>query len=839
MYMEDNLKKIVFSFSLLLVLNLTAIIINIPADQPSIQAGINVAVNTDTILVQPDTYFENINFIGKNITVASLFCTTQDTTYISQTIIDGDSIGSVVVFMNAENSNSILSGFTIRNGSGFYARGGGIKCINNSSPKLKNLVVTENTAGYGGGISCENNSNPILENLIVVNNHAYGAGLGGGLFCMFDSSPVIINSLISSNTALYGGGCYYESNCNSNLENVSINNNSAKYNGGGLYCVDFCSLSLLNVKIFENSADQGGGIYYRYSYPPILENVTIKENSATKGGGIYTRNSSLNFDTENRCNIFLNYAGLGNDLYDQAGTVINVVVDTFTIIQPDEYSVYPLNHFTFDIENSKIEQVQNDLYVNPSGSDTNSGLNSDDPLQTISFALTKINSEDQHKIFLSNGTYSSNLSGEHFPLNCKSNISIIGENELFTILDGDNLRKLIYARNDSMFSIEHLTITNGFAFSPNGSGGGIYCYMSNPSFNHISVTSNSASSGGGIFCEWYSNLTMNNITITGNSTSYDSGGGILSDEYSSIEIVNGSIKDNTSSRSGGGLGLGSFTNSDLKNVVISNNSAIYYGGGIYTWRANSYFENITIVNNNANSGGGIYSRFDANQELLNCIFYNDTPQEIYLYEDSFPSEISISFSDIEGGEDGIVVNNGTLNWLECNINENPLFVASGEFPFSLQVDSPCIDAGHAGFIFRDPEDPFNPGYALYPANGTITNDMGAYGGPNVSGWLPVYVEDYKVHPIHCNILKNYPNPFNPSTTISFSILEESTVDLVIYNIKGQKIISLLNDQISAGEHSIVWNGKDVAGKKVSSGVYLYKLYVDSKVELVKKCLLLK
>ncbi|MDP8269144.1 MAG: T9SS type A sorting domain-containing protein, partial [Candidatus Tenebribacter davisii] len=88
-------------------------------------------------------------------------------------------------------------------------------------------------------------------------------------------------------------------------------------------------------------------------------------------------------------------------------------------------------------------------------------------------------------------------------------------------------------------------------------------------------------------------------------------------------------------------------------------------------------------------------------------------------------------------------------------------------------------------------------------------------------------------------LSNYPNPFNPSTTISFSTPEEGIVELSVCNIKGQKIKSLISNQITVGEHSIDWNGKDDSGKKVSSGVYLYKLNVNGKTEEVKKCLLLK
>jgi hypothetical protein len=88
-------------------------------------------------------------------------------------------------------------------------------------------------------------------------------------------------------------------------------------------------------------------------------------------------------------------------------------------------------------------------------------------------------------------------------------------------------------------------------------------------------------------------------------------------------------------------------------------------------------------------------------------------------------------------------------------------------------------------------------------------------------------------------LNNYPNPFNPSTTIEFSIQNDSKVELMIFNIKGQKIKTLANDQYSKGNHSVIWNGDNESGEPVGSSVYLYKLNVNSKIELMKKCLLLK
>ena len=93
--------------------------------------------------------------------------------------------------------------------------------------------------------------------------------------------------------------------------------------------------------------------------------------------------------------------------------------------------------------------------------------------------------------------------------------------------------------------------------------------------------------------------------------------------------------------------------------------------------------------------------------------------------------------------------------------------------------------------------------------------------------------------VFVNELKgNYPNPFNPTTTINFSIAKSNLVTLDIYNSRGQKVRTIVNSNLSAGEHNVVWNGKDKNNRFVNSGVYFYKIK-SGKFTSTKKMILLK
>jgi len=89
------------------------------------------------------------------------------------------------------------------------------------------------------------------------------------------------------------------------------------------------------------------------------------------------------------------------------------------------------------------------------------------------------------------------------------------------------------------------------------------------------------------------------------------------------------------------------------------------------------------------------------------------------------------------------------------------------------------------------------------------------------------------------LLGNYPNPFNPSTTISYTLANSARTEIVIYNQKGQKIKTLLQAEKSAGQYETVWNGKDQDNNQVTSGIYLYQLQVDGKTVAREKMMLIK
>jgi hypothetical protein len=356
---------------------------------------------------------------------------------------------------------------------------------------------------------------------------------------------------------------------------------------------------------------------------------------------------------------------------------------------------------------------------------------------------------------------------------------------------------LFVSGEDSSSILEGFTLTGGTGtrwIDEHGAGtyfegGGILITLSSPTIRNNVIIGNEAirrppgvasAGGGGIRCGDGSPLIVNNV-ITGNSGMY--GGGIVMN-YASGIIRNNIITNNdvyqavpgAGTFGGGGIWVfGSGTTTRIENNTIIGNSsdgpggaAAGRGGGLLVWLTPVDARNNIIRGNTQRAGGQI--------------FVLQTPT-------------SITYNNVEGGWTG-----------EGNIDEIALF---GPEDYYLQEGSPCIDAGDSSIAFNDPEDPMNPGMALWPSLGGLRNDMGTYGGPlrQDLGFNPTGVggEPDVTVPKGFSLAQNHPNPFNPSTTIRYTLSRPSPVILRIFDLRGRIVRTFQNGQQGSGSYAIHWD----------------------------------
>jgi hypothetical protein len=352
----------VFIFFFALVFSANATIRNVPGTYTTIQSAINASVNGDTVLVEPGTYFENINFRGKKIVVTSRYYLGYNLSYIQSTVINGSTpaspdSASCVRFHTGEDSTAVLQGFTItggtgtkwldEHGAGVYREGGGI-LIALCSPIIKNNIIINNEAISFSGVS----------------------GAGGGGLRIGDGKPKILNNIIMNNRGKYGAGMvmnFTGATIKNNL--ICYNSQSSTYQSGSGIWVDGYIPGISNViennTIIHNSADNGtAGVASIYSASVILRNNIIWGNTSPSGPQILLYLGGT--VTVSYCDVQGGYTGTGNlNVYPQFADTNFILANGSPCIDAgDSSSVYNDPADTANPSNAKFPSkggLRNDI----------------------------------------------------------------------------------------------------------------------------------------------------------------------------------------------------------------------------------------------------------------------------------------------------------------------------------------------------------------------------------------------------------------------------------------------------------------------------------------------
>lgn len=617
---------------------------------------------------------------------------------------------------------------------------------------------------------------------------------------------------------------------------------------GGAINAWYCdSLHVKSCHIAHCHALIGGGILTSHT-KLFISGTSIHNNYTAWHGGGLSATGAIYFDTVNLCSIYNNYAGsIGcdisfisdNPMIIKLDTASTTIKDPYFVISPGEHSI-PTFDFTYRANVATITPIAHNLYVAPWGDNDNSGLSPDDPFKTITHALLRFVSDDsvaRYSIFLDEGIYSPETTGDMFPIQLKANMKLIGKGRDKTIITQDTAMFFMHCfGGKNNIVISDLSIRN--SIDPDATSVPIYIdYGDSILLENISIIDLKFESSAALAAYDSKNVHLKNILIkdcTG-TVAINGGSNVLDGKthhiYENIQISNLQKShlvdvDGAIAFSLGGSEMPSYDiiNSAFDHIIGQNNYWKFpYIGGFRNGNIN--FFNCTFGDNSSTSVGGIDLRDNVNLGIYNSIFYNNYHPILVLFSfDPFnppaPSTVTIENTLFQRGNAAIVdkypfSGYNIINYSPTNIDEDPMWLNTGEYPYSLLPESPCIDAGSMDYYDSIPL----PDYDLAgnPRVWGETIDMGAYEYQGVNPFAPTSEQ------MPCNI---YPNPFSHEIAIEIPLQNQSEVNIEIFSIHGQKIANPLSGEYPAGLFTTYWNGFDGSNKQVPDGVYIIRITIN-------------
>jgi predicted outer membrane repeat protein len=591
---------------------------------------------------------------------------------------------------------------------------------------------------------------------------------------------------------------------------------------------------------------RGGGILSYGS--PIIKNCTFTDNYATYAGGLYFRDTTSSNGIAENCKFIANYGWAGGSCYVYDSHGVQFIDCEFN----DNLAV---------VEGAGIDCRDSDVNFNNCSFDNNQAATSDpltsggaircysistdvEYLINIENCTISNNSGANHgggiaaygkmMVNISNSTFTGNESGDfggavHIAgsidtgLSANSNISNCQFYDNSAINAGSNGGAILTALGESVidscyFSGNESGFGGAIIFNAFIDGSTIEPILTNCTFEE----NNAIQDGGAIYIGNYgANAWVENCTFTNNSGG--NGGAILTYGSSNPTIKNCIFQGNQASLNGGAI-TSSYLNfshvpaASVINCLFYDNSCALSGGAVALAVDFGAVINCTFSGNSATQSGGAIGAQGSGGSVINCIAWGNSayvgPEIAELESQGF----SVTYSLVEGGYAG-----------SGNIDSDPLFVNPDENDYQLQEGSPAIDAGMSGEIIPDEDLLGNPR--------DDNPDMGAYEWLSPSG----VGDDYtNLVPKKASLLQNFPNPFNPVTTIQFDVPDATrrAVSLQIFDAAGKLVKTLVDSPLASGSYSVVWNGDDNSGKAVASGTYFCKM-VTEKYSETRQLVLLK